>query len=145
MAEPGEGAEGRQRPRLRLVPHQEGFSGLAGPFYEIHLADSGWRRALLLEPRHLNAQGVIHGGLLSTFADLVLHRAITDELGFDTPCSTVQLNLQFLAAARAGRWLYGEGLVLRRTRSLLFVTGELFDDDRQVALATGIWKLIGRN
>jgi uncharacterized protein (TIGR00369 family) len=130
------------RPRLKLADQQQGFSSLIGPFYEIELEQS-FRRALPLDARHLNPEGFVHGGVLSAFADYVLYRAIGDVLGHEQAIATVSLHVQFLAAARAHQWLYGEGLVVKRTRTLVFATGELFTEDQQIVQATGVWKLIG--
>lgn len=129
------------RPRLKLAPRLEGFCRFAGPFYEVALA-SGMRRALELDARHANAEGLVHAGVLSTMADFTLERAVSDELGLELRAASVQLNLQMLGATRSGRWLYGEALVLRRTRELVFVSGELFTDERSLVTMSGIWKLI---
>ncbi|MCB1599417.1 MAG: PaaI family thioesterase [Xanthomonadales bacterium] len=128
-------------PRLKLAAGQRGFSTLIGPFYEIAL-DHGMRRALLLEPRHLSPAGVVQGGVISSFGEFVLHRGIVDEVGEELPMATVELNCQFLAASFAQRWIYGEAQVLRRTRSLVFAAGEIFDQRRRIALVSGIWKQI---
>jgi uncharacterized protein (TIGR00369 family) len=131
------------RPRLKISPQQAGFSSHIGPFYEICLA-GGMRRALSLDARHGNPEGVVHGGVISSFADFALYRAIGDELGHELRFATVTLNVQFLAAAKPGLWLYGEGLVLRRTRDLVFASGELFTDERSIATASGVWKLLAQ-
>lgn len=131
----------RPRQRLKLAPRQEGFSALIGPFYEAQ-QDGVQRRLLWLDARHANPEGVIHGGVLSAFLDFVLYRCIGEELGHERPYATVQLNVQFLAAARPERWLYGEGLVLRRTRRLIFAAGELYTEDGPIVQGSGIWKLI---
>ncbi len=131
----------RELPRLKLAPQQRGFSSHIGPFYEIELAQ-GMRRAVQLEAKHLNPEGVVHGGVISSFADFALYRAIGDELGHEMTFATIELNCQFLAAAHANRWLYAEAQVLRKTRSIIFAAGEIFDAERQVAFASGIWKII---
>jgi uncharacterized protein (TIGR00369 family) len=131
------------RPRLKIAPQQAGFSSHIGPFYEVQLPH-GMRRALELDARHLNPEGVVHGGVISSFADFTLYRTIGDELGHDLRYATVQLNVQFLASAKAGRWLFGEGIVLRRTRDLIFASGELFTDERSVAAVSGLWKLLAQ-
>ncbi len=130
-----------QLPRLKLAPQQRGFSSHIGPFYEIELPH-GMRRAVQLEPKHLNPEGVVHGGVITSFADFALYRAIGDEIGHETQFATIELNCQFLAATFPGRWLYAEAQVLRRTRSIIFAAGEIFDADRQIAFASGIWKVI---
>lgn len=131
------------RPRVRLAPQQQGFSSYLGPFYELELP-SGWRRALPIEARHLNPEGFVHGGVIAGFIDYVLYRAIGDQLGHEQAFATAQLNIQFLSAARAGSWLFGEGMIVKRTRSLVFASGEIFAEQQSVAHASGIWKLIGQ-
>jgi|GEM_PF-1010561 len=128
------------RPRLRISPHQSGFLSQVGPFYEVRL-ETGMRRALALEGRHLSLEGVVHSGVIASFADFALHRAIGDEIGLELRFALVTLNLQFLSAAKAGIWLYGEGILLRRTRDLIFANGELFTHERTVATVSGVWKL----
>lgn len=142
MAESIENDARSPLPRLKIAARQGGFSTLVGPFYEIALGQ-GMRRALLLEPRHLSPDGVVQGGVISSFGEFVLHRGIGDELGTDLRLATVELSCQFLAAAFTQRWIYGEAHVLRRTRSLVFAAGEIFDQRRRIALISGIWKQIG--
>jgi uncharacterized protein (TIGR00369 family) len=133
----------RERLRMRICGHQQGFSSHIGPFYEIQLP-GGMRRGLGVESRHLNPEGVVHGGVISSFADFVLYRAIGDEIGHELRFATVALNVNFLAAAKAGRWLFGEGLVLRKTRDLIFASGEIFSDERSIATASGVWKVLAQ-
>jgi uncharacterized protein (TIGR00369 family) len=87
---------------------------------------------------------VVHGGVITSFADFVLYRAIGDEIGHELRFATIALNVNFLAAAKAGRWLFGEGLVLRKTRDLIFASGEIFSDERSVATASGVWKILAQ-
>ena len=128
-------------PRLKLAPQQSGFATHIGPFYEIELAH-GMRRAVLLDQRHLNPEGVVHGGLIASFAEYVLYRAIGDEIGHSARFATIDLHTQFLAAAFPNRWRYGAAHVLRRTRTLIFTAREIFDQQRRVAFVSGISKLI---
>ena len=141
MDEAKDQASVRSRPRLKLAPRLDGFCRFTGPFSEV-LLPSGMRRALELDARHENAEGLVHAGVLSTMADFTLERAVSDEFGCELRAASVQINLQMLATTRAGRWLYGEALVLRRTRELVFVSGELFSEERSLVTMSGIWKLI---
>ncbi len=134
----------KPRLRMRICPQLAGFSSHIGPFYELRLPSGQHRRALELDARHANPEGVIHGGVLSAFGDFVLYRCIGDELGHELRFATIQLNLQYLASTKPGRWLYGEGLVLRKTRDLIFASGELFTDERSIASVSGIWKILSQ-
>lgn len=133
--------ESTKRPRLKLAPRQAGFSHHVGPFYEIALPH-GMRRALLLDARHLSPENVVHGGVVATFAEYVLYRGIGDEIGEDQARVSVEMNLKFLAAAFPNRWIYGEAHLLRKTRNLVFVAAEIFDQQRRLALASGIWRIL---
>jgi acyl-coenzyme A thioesterase PaaI-like protein len=134
--------ESTQRPRLKLAPRQAGFSHHVGPFYEIALPHS-MRRALLLDGRHLSPENVVHGGVIASFAEYVLYRGIGDEIGEDHARVSVEMDLKFLAAAFPNRWIYGEAHLLRKTRNLVFVAAEIFDQQRRVAFASGIWRVLG--
>ncbi|MBV6412719.1 MAG: PaaI family thioesterase [Xanthomonadales bacterium] len=127
------------RPRLKLADRQLGHSSHIGPCYEIRL-EHGMRRALLLDVRHLNPQGVVAGGALASFGEFVLERGLRDEVGEEPVYASIELSCQFLAAAFANRWIYGEAHVLRRTRELVFAAGEIFDAQRRIAFISGIWK-----
>jgi len=61
------------------------------------------------------------------------------------PCTTVQLNTQFVAPVRAGEFVESRVEVLRRTRTLVFVRGTLAVGDRTVVHADGVWKILGAN
>lgn len=120
----------------------QGFSAHIGPFYQ--QADAaGMVRALPLQAFHLNPEGVVHGGVLLAFADYVIYRAIGDVVGHQLKFATIQLNTQFLAAAKAGELLLGRGRILRQTRSVIFAEGELYTAARPIMKASGIWKVIG--
>jgi acyl-coenzyme A thioesterase PaaI-like protein len=54
---------------------------------------------------------------------------------------TVSLQLDFMAPARMGDWVEGEGQVLRVTRSLVFAQGLARSDDRILLRCSGIYKI----
>ena len=60
----------------------------------------------------------------------------------DASIVTVSLTTEFVRAAPADCWLYGEGTVTRRTGSLVFVQGRLCHGDDAVLTYSGIGKRI---
>jgi uncharacterized protein (TIGR00369 family) len=120
----------------------DGYPALIGPFLARREGDGAWRYGFVAEPRHLNKGGVVHGGMLMSFADDVLGMTAW-EAADRQPCTTVQLNTQFVAPARPGALVEGRAEVLRRTRTLIFMRGTLAVGDRTVVHADGVWKILG--
>jgi acyl-coenzyme A thioesterase PaaI-like protein len=75
--------------------------------------------------------------------DGVLARAVHGATGGQAAV-TVHLSLDYLAAGRAGEWLFGEGRVTRQTRDLVFVEGRIFIGERDLVRATAIFKPMRR-
>jgi uncharacterized protein (TIGR00369 family) len=132
-----------------IVP-PEGFSPSArgpytthnGPMFHRNGPD-GFEHAFHVLPRHCNSMGIVHGGMLATFMDGVLARAVHGATGGQAAV-TVHLSLDFLSAARRADWLFGEGRVTRQTRDLVFVEGVIRTRERDVARATAIFKPMHR-
>lgn len=120
----------------------EGFIGLIGPIWSRPNGDSVLY-AFMAEPKHHNRRGVVQGGMLMTFADRSLGR--TSWYANDRqPQATAQLDVHFIDAVRIGEFVEAKCRVVRRTRSLVFMAGELVVGDRVVATANGVWKTLGK-
>jgi len=123
--------------------HGQGpFTQLVGPIWVKRESETASAYGLLAEERHTNSRGVVHGGMLMTFADHMLGWLVWD-LVDRRPCATVSLNSQFTAAVRPGDWVEMRGHVVRQTRSLIFVQGTMTVGEKTVFAAEGIWKVLG--
>jgi len=124
-------------------PQKEGFDHFIGPYWN---KGSGIDRVmgLLVEKRHTNGHlGTVHGGVVSSFADIALGSGVVHALGnLSTGCATISLNMQFLAVAREGDFLTLQAEVTRQSRQLIFVRGLIMNGDKAIASAEGIWKLL---
>ncbi len=119
----------------------EGFNAHIGPIRFAPLGERRWCAALEIDGRHVNVGGVCHGGVLLSLADVAMG-ASTFAAGDGHPCATIQLDGQFLAAAKAGQRLLAEATQLRRVRELSFMACEIRAGGRQVMRAGGIWKYL---
>ncbi len=117
------------------------FGRLIGPVYERLEEDGTYARALRVEDRHTNLGGVVHGGVLMSFADVVLGTVSYRHAG--RPGASVRMVSDFVAPARAGDWLEGRGRVTEATRSIVFAAGELTVDGRTILTMSGTYKLRG--
>ena len=120
-----------------------------GPFLEyvgpIYVRDDGAGMTLGLqtEERHANHRGTVQGGLLSTFADFVLGRAIDADAEDDKPRATVSLTVDFLKPAKPGDWIEGHGRVDRVGNTLSFADCSLTVEGKEVVRARAVWVTAG--
>lgn len=119
-----------------------GFAGLIGPIWA-RKEGPVWAYGLLATDAHLNPAGVVHGGLLATLVDHAMSAIAWEAIG-RRPCVTVQLDAQFLSAARGGDFLEARGRVVRCATSLLFVQGGIVVDGAEIVSASGVMKVLGR-
>jgi uncharacterized protein (TIGR00369 family) len=129
----------------------DGFSPYdgQGPFLEhvgpIHVRDDGGERVLGVraEERHANHHGTVQGGLLSTFADFALGRAIDAADEDDRARATVSLTVDFLKPAQPGDWLEARSRVDRVGGRLSFADTTISAGDRVVVRARAVFVAAG--
>jgi uncharacterized protein (TIGR00369 family) len=99
---------------------------------------------LTVEDRHCNSNGLCHGGMLLTLADLILTIGVNVQARLSRFLPTVSVTCDFLGPAPKGAWLEARVSVLRTTRNLAFATGLLsLADSAPVARISGILKIGG--
>ena len=124
----------------QVYEYADPFEDHVGPFgYKV--VDGTITFAFLADARHRNTAGTVHGGMLMTFADFALCLTAT----WDQPgekCVTVSCNSEFVAQGRPGDLIEASGEVVRRTKSLTFVRGQVYADDRILLNYSAIVKRI---
>jgi uncharacterized protein (TIGR00369 family) len=144
LAEPPAAAAPEIPPHFELLRDESGFGRLVGPLYVRKPKDGqtfawGFRAA----GKHLNPGGIVHGGMLVTFADQCFGALAYFAAG-KRPCSTIDLSASFVAPGRRGDWIECTGAVSRVTRELVFVTGRITAGERTLVDLKGIWKRLDR-
>jgi uncharacterized protein (TIGR00369 family) len=119
-------------------PNQGPYLEYIGP---IHVHEGGDELVLGLraEERHANHRGTVQGGLLSTFADFALGRAIDADADDGKDRATVSLTVDFLKPARPGDWIESSTRVDRVGGTLAFADCSLTVDGREVVRARAVW------
>ena len=96
-----------------------------------------------IKENHLNAAGITHGGFIAAFVDAgagtAAHRSADQN-----PCVTISLELKFISAVKLGQELVGKTKIQKKTKSLVFLTCKLTVEDKIVATASGIWKILNK-
>jgi acyl-coenzyme A thioesterase PaaI-like protein len=117
-----------------------GFLSLVGPLWQ-RIVDGAHEYAIRTEDKHHNRRGLVQGGLVMTLADRssgMMARVVADR----PTLATIQMDTLFIDSARIGELLVSRPRVIRATRSLIFTTTEVTADDRTVASASGVFKIL---
>lgn len=118
-----------------------GFNLFAGPFYRLPDEGETRRFAFIVLEKHMNAAGTAHGGLLMTFADIAMSRTSRLATGASS-CSTVSLSCDFAGPGRLGELIEIGVHVTRKTRTLVFLHGQITSGERVLMTATGLWRIV---
>lgn len=120
-----------------------GFLNLVGPLWE-RLVDENREYAILAEEKHHNRRGRVQGGVLMTLADRASGMIARVVSGRPT-LATVQMDVHFIDAGQIGELLIARPRVVRVTHTLIFTTAEVVAEDRVVATASGVFKILKDN
>ncbi|MFT3754472.1 MAG: PaaI family thioesterase [Pseudoxanthomonas sp.] len=118
-----------------------GFVDLIGPLQRRIVDGVEWF-GLRIEPRHANRGPMAHGGLLASFADIVLGRAAMLASQPRRGCVTVNLSIDYLRSAPLGAWLETTACVERSGNSMAFLSCRILADDEVCALAHATLKYL---
>ena len=120
-----------------------GFMKHNGGLLFKNISDSEYQFKTTITENHLNAAGIVHGGFISAIVDAgagtAAHRAASN-----SPCVTISLELKFISAVKMGQELIGITKIQKKTKSMIFLTCELTSNNKIVATASGVWKILNK-
>lgn len=97
------------------------------------------RLRMFPDRKHENLQGIIHGGVTLSLIDIsmftTMHVVGSGNAG---PSVTLELSTQFIGGGDSSRPLDAVTEIMRETGKLVFVRGEVVQDDDRVAAYSGI-------
>ena len=128
-----------------IIEAETGAQRMAGYTLDVGQPDRRARCRLVVDERHTNRHGVLHGGIAGMLLDSAAGAtaSLTVDDSGRRPFLTVSLNIDFVGPAREGDGVTATGRVVGGGRSLLFVPAELVHDDgRLIATATGVFKRV---
>ena len=122
------------------IVETSGFLSLVGPLWQ-RIVNGEHEYALVAQDKHHNRRGLVQGGLLMTFADRTCGMTARYVSGRPT-LATVQLDTHFVDSGKIGEILISKPRVVRATRSLIFLTTEVTANERCIAMASGVFKIL---
>ena len=117
-----------------------GFMSHVGGLDFKKIDDNNYSFSTVVKEINLNSGKIAHGGYLSTIADTGMGTAahtITTKR-----CVTISLEMKFISAALVNQTLRGKVIIQRKTKSLVFVSCEIFNSEGVVITASGVWKIL---
>ena len=90
---------------------------------------------------HLNTGKIAHGGFLASIADTGMGTAAHRVAG-DRRCVTINLDMKFISAGQLGDKLIGYVKILKKTKTLVFISCEISNDKEIVVSTSGTWKIL---
>ena len=124
--------------QISLIP---GFMKHNGGLLFKVISENEYTFKTTIDKNHLNAAGITHGGFIAAVVDAgagtAAHRS-TD----NNPCVTISLEVKFISAVQLGQELVGKTKIQKKTKSMIFLTCELIAENKIVATASGIWKIL---
>ena len=105
------------------------------------ISENEYEFKVTIKENHLNRAGITHGGFIATLVDAgagaAAHRKAEGSL-----CVTISLELKFISVVKLGQELIGKTKIQKKTKSMVFLTCELTAEDKIVATASGVWKIL---
>jgi uncharacterized protein (TIGR00369 family) len=124
------------RRRIAASPFHAGF-GISIEHATAGEVRLGWEA----RTDHRNLQGLVHGGILATLADIAMGLAVRTVVGPTRRHVTIDLHVQYLRPARPGR-LEARGSVVRVGTHVGFAEGAVMDaEGRLLIRASGTYSV----
>ena len=118
-----------------------GFMKHNGGLLFRNISETEYEFKSIINKNHLNAAGITHGGYIAALIDAgagtSAHRSAND-----APCVTISLDLKFIGASKTDDEIIGKTKILKKTNTLIFLFCELFCNEKIIASASGIWKIL---
>jgi uncharacterized protein (TIGR00369 family) len=112
------------------------FDEFLGFEYE-RVKDGLVRLHLSIKPLYINSAGVVHGGVISTLADVAMSNLLEPDENGVQPAVTIDLHMTFLKGAKGNR-MVAEASIVKTGRTMMYAECHIFNDEKElVAKAVG--------
>ncbi len=106
------------------------------------VSESSYQFKAIVQKYHLNPGNITHGGFIMSLMDSGMGTAAHRVLGPQARAATISLDVKFVSPSTTGDLLTGTAHILKKTRSLVFMRGEIRSGKALISTAEGIWKLL---
>ena len=117
------------------------FLELLGPMYN-KKSEKGIIIGLQTQEKHCNARGLVHGGVISSLADVALGYNAAFTSDEPVPMVTVSLTIDYVSPVKLGDWIEIETDVQKVGRKMAFANCYFIVNSTRIARASGVFTVI---
>tara|TARA_B110001452_G_C14959126_1_gene335424 strand:- start:28 stop:453 length:426 start_codon:yes stop_codon:yes gene_type:complete len=127
--------------KFEQISLKPGFMKHNGGLFFRNVSQNEYEFKSTINENHLNAAGITHGGYLAALIDAGAGTSAYRSAD-NLPCVTISLDLKFIDTSKNGDEILGQTKILKKTSTLIFLFCELLCNDKIIASASGIWKIL---
>ena len=129
--------------QFEQISIKPGFMKHNGGLLFREISENEYEFKTTIEENNLNTAGITHGGYIASIIDsgagTGAYRAANNSM-----CVTISLDIKFIGATKLGDEISGFVKILKRTKSMIFLIWHLKNNEKIIASASGIWKILSK-
>ncbi len=129
--------------QFEQISIKPGFMKHNGGLLFREISENEYEFKTTIEENNLNTAGITHGGYIASIIDsgagTGAYRAANNSM-----CVTISLDIKFIGATKLGDEITGFVKILKRTKSMIFLICHLKNNEKIIASASGIWKILSK-
>ena len=120
---------------------KSGFMKYNGGILFRTISETEYEFKATIKENHLNTAGITHGGYIATIIDSGAGTGAHRVAG-NSHCVTISLDIKFIASTKLDDEIIGFVKILKKTKSMIFLICHLKSNEKIIASASGIWKIL---
>ena len=129
--------------QFEQISIRPGFMKHNGGLLFREISENEYEFKTTIEENNLNTAGITPGGDIASIIDsgagTGAYRAANNSM-----CVTISLDIKFIGATKLGDEITGFVKILKRTKSMIFLICHLKNNEKIIASASGIWKILSK-
>tara|TARA_B100000700_G_C14784520_1_gene732919 strand:+ start:146 stop:571 length:426 start_codon:yes stop_codon:yes gene_type:complete len=126
------------------ISNKPGFMKHNGGIMFKAISETEYEFKSIINENHLNNLGITHGGYICSLIDSGAGTAAR-RAADNRACVTVSLELKFISTTKKGDEVIGFAKILKKTKTMVFLICHLKSNEKIVASASGVWKILNIN
>ena len=126
--------------QFEQISSNSGFMKHNGGLLFRTVSENEYEFKTIINEKHLNRVKITHGGYIASIIDAGSGTAASRSAG-GVPCVTISLDIKYIAPTKQGDEITGVTRILKKTKTMVFLSCNLCCNDKIIANASGVWKI----